>query len=37
MKLLGAWNWHAPRCLDWLPRLSRPPRFDERGLVSAAE
>jgi RND superfamily putative drug exporter len=21
MKLLGDWNWHVPRWLQWLPRL----------------
>jgi putative drug exporter of the RND superfamily len=23
MKLLGAWNWYLPSCVQWLPRFER--------------
>ncbi|MGZ8717259.1 MAG: MMPL family transporter [Gaiellaceae bacterium] len=36
MKLLGDWNWYLPRWLEWLPRLSAPPRRASAGVLEPA-
>jgi len=37
MKLLGDWNWHLPRWLEWLPRTNLEHTHRREPTVGAAE